>query len=298
VATVYAATQAAGQDDLTYIKRFREMTRDQPRFFPETFTGDGAMTVFNAQRAPINDDEFFSVVADAIATPWTVSYPPGPGQVYVEFDTGTLVFSDPPEGNSPKNVYITKRIVRWRDSAIQSALMDGLRQTFPALWTVYVDTSVTIQQDTYDYTLPFQFNDPAVRISSVAVQDIPSSIEPFRKIISWERVGTTSLHIFGPNAYTPGAVLRIEYMGPYNSLGDLQPQAYELPVLYAAGSLMVYGEARRSETNTQTVQGPEQSLPPGQMQAAGGVFLQQFAQLKANLERPMPMGGWRSTYRR
>src|SRR5665213_2147047 len=197
--TVIAASQAAGQDDLTYIKRFREVVRDQPRFFPETFTGDGLTTIFVAQRAPINDDEFFSVTTDSTPTPWTVSYPPPPGQVYVEFDTGTFIFANPPQGSSPKNVLVIKRVVRWRDGTIQSALMDGLRQTFPSLWTVYVDTSVTIQQDTYDYTLPPQFNDPAVRISSVAVQDIPSSIEPFRKSIDWERVGTNSLHIFGPN---------------------------------------------------------------------------------------------------
>jgi hypothetical protein len=298
VTTVYAQPQAAGQDDFTYIRRFREMLRDQPRFSNENFTGDGTTVVMVAQRAPINDDEFFSVTVGGVATQATQSWPPLSTQVYVDFDTGTLVFGTAPPAGTPKNVTVIKRVVRWRDSAIQAAMLEGLHQLFPALWTTTVDTTLTVQQDTYDYTLPAQFNDPGVRILSLAVQDIPSTIEPFRKNIAFDRIGLTTLHIYNPNRYMQGAVLRIEYAGPYQSLGDLQPQAKELPILYAAGSLLGFGEARRSVIDTQTVQGPEQALPPGQMQAAGAGFMQQFQQAKADLARPMKMAGWRSTYRR
>lgn len=296
--TVFAQPQAAGQDDLTYIRRFREMLRDQPRFFNEYFTGDSVSVIAQSQRAPINDDEYFSVSVGGVVIPWTASWPPGAGQVFVEFDTGQLIFGTPPPAGTPKNIAVIKRVVRWRDSTIHAAMLEGLHQLFPALWTTYVDTSLTVVVNTYDYALPAQFNDPGVKISSVEVQEVPSTIEPFRKSIEYRRVGTNILHIFYPNRYTPGAVLRIEYMGPYASLGDLQPQAKELPVLYAAGSLLGYGEARRSVENTQTVQGPEQALPPGQQQAAGGWYMQQFAQGRANLSQPMKIAAWRSTYRR
>lgn len=294
---VYAQAQAAGQDDLTFIDRFRELAYDQPRFFNENFTGDGTTTSFACQRGRINDDQFLAVTVTNVAVPTTQTWPPPAGQVYVAYDTAELIFGTAPP-SATKNVAIAKRIVRWRDGTILSALLNGLAQCWPALWTTYVDTSLSIIQDTYDYQLPPQFNDPAVRIKSVAVQEIPSTIEPFRKVISWDRVGTNQLHIYRPNRYTPGAVLRIEYMGPFTSLGDLQPQAHELPVLYAAGSLLGYGEANRSRTDTMTVQGAEQSLPPGQMQAAGGYYMQQFDQIRANLATPMPLAGFRSTQHR
>lgn len=296
--TLFAQPQASGQDDLTFLRRFREMLRDQPRFFNETFTGDSATQVMLAQRAPINDDEFFAVTVGGAPVTYTSSYPPMAGQVYVDWDTGTLVFATAPPANQPKNVAVTKRVVRWRDGTILTAMLDGVRQAFPDLWTTYVDTTLTVQQDTYDYALPSQFNDPAVRIFSIAVQDIPSTIEPFRKSIAWDRIGTNLLHLYSPNAHTPGSILRVEYGGPYNSLSELQPQAYELPILYAAGSLLGYGEGLRSKLDTMTVQGPEQSLPPGQQQAAGGWYMQQYDQLRAQLSRPMKLAGFRSTYRR
>lgn len=293
-----APFQSGGTDDLTYIRAFREDMRDMPKLYSEQFSGTGTVTNFQCQKAPINDDLWLQITVGGAVQTYTFQYSQLSNyNCYVDLDTGVIVFQTaPPSGVN--NVVVQKRTVRWRDGVILRSLYEGLKRCFPSLWTINIDTSITLAVNTWDYQLPSMFGDPRVKILSVARQDIPYTVNPFVEDIAWSRVGLGTLHIPFANSYTRGTQLRLEYAGPYQSLSDLEPQASELPLLYAKGMLLGNDEARRTRMDTTSAVAESGANQPGQAQNAAQWFLAQYDRKLAALKRPMRMGGWRSTYTR
>jgi hypothetical protein len=86
--------------------------------------------------------------------------------------------------------------------------------------------------------------------------------------------------------FTPGATLWLEYKAPFRSLSELEPQAYDLPLWYAAGQLLGFDESRRTKMDTQTPAAEASANPPGYQQNTGAWYMTQFRNMMASLAAP------------
>lgn len=235
-------------------------------------------------KAPINSGSLL-VRDNTAGTDYTVvtSGSPSATQVLVNYDTGEIQWlTAPTTGHA---IQISYQAVRWTDDSITAALYAGLRAMFPRVGKTYVDTSVSIAVDTWDYTLPVWAQDPRSRVVKVECADPYISIEPFRPLDNWERVGLTQLHIPRSQAYSPIARLRITGWGPYLQLGDLEPQLYELPKWYALGVLLPHQETKRIREDTMVPLTQEGGQAPGLLVQTGDYFARRFEQELDRLAR-------------
>ncbi len=287
-------------DDAGFVTKFRERVDDHPQMADEKFDPDGSKTKFKCNRLKVNDDDYLQVVENGTIVPLANSIRDvKAGNCYVNADTGLITFGTAPAAGQG-TVICYHNQVQWRDSAILDAMYDGLRTMFPTIWRNAVTTAITLQVLQWDYTLPADFQDPRVKIRRVSVQEVPASTNPFRALSGQYRVygNPPMLRILGSQAFTPGSVLQIEYTAPYRTLADLDGQAQDLPVWYAAGTLLGFKEGNRARTDSQTVMADQNAVPPGYRQNSGAWFMTQFRTLLAALQRPVGMPPATSTYAR
>jgi hypothetical protein len=289
----------AGISDHVFVQRLRQLLRDNPISANEQANGNGTSTYFQMQKVPVYDDKYLVVAVDGIQIPLVASrIQVAPGNCWMDTDTGQLVFGTAPDVGAG-NIIIQKQRVRWSNSVLLQSLNGGLRQLFPTLFKWAVDTSVTLQVNQWDYTLPNAFWDPRVRILSVSIQEVPSSVNRPVPISGFTQRGLTTIDIPTSQRYTPGATVWIEYTAPYRSLTELEPQAYDLPLWYAAAQLLGFDEARRTRMDTITPTVESSASPPMYQQNAGSWFLTQFKVLLTQLaQRPMRMPRAISSYER
>jgi hypothetical protein len=181
---------------------------------------------------------------------------------------------------------ISKTRVRWSDSVILASLEGGLRFLYPALFKLAINTSITMQVNQWLYQLPQDFWDPRIVFTKFAIQEVPSSVNQPRWMGGMYRVGLSQIQIPSSQRYTPGATLWLEYKAPYRSLSELEPQAYDLPLWYAAAQLLGFDEARRTRMDTQTPAAESTANPPQYQQNAGTWYMTQFRALLGQLTSP------------
>jgi hypothetical protein len=289
--------QEAGLDDRQYIRRLRELLNDVPKAADEQGTGLGNALRYNLQTVPINDDDMFSVTVDGTQLQVVNTVSPTSTQVFVDFDTGRMIFGNPPSATA-NNITILKNTVRWRDSTLKEALTDGARMMWPKLGKIATDTSITLATLVWDYQLPSVFNDANIRITDVGIREIPQSTERFRPVTGWERVGNTTLRIPGSQGFSPGATVQIMYEAPYASLSEVEPKAQMLPLWYAAGMLLGFKESQRVRTDTQNVTAEASANPNGSQQNAGAFFMRQYTASLNQMARVRKAQGAQTVYDR
>jgi hypothetical protein len=98
--------------------------------------------------------------------------------------------------------------------------------------------------------------------------------------------------------WSPSSTIRVQYTAPYASLGELEDQVMELPVMYAKGVLLSAKEAPRSSSDIAAVTQNQGANPQGTQRDAGAIYINQFYKRLGELERPMPMANPESTYGR
>lgn len=267
--------QESGLSDRQYVRRLRELLDDIPKPADEQGSGLGNALRYNVQTVPVNDDDYLSITVDGNALQVVEIPTPAPGQVFVDFDTGRMIFGTPPSANT-NNITILKNTVRWRDSTLKEALMDGVRMMYPKLGKIATNEDLSLATLEWDYTLPSIFNDANIRITGVGVREIPASSNYFRPLSGWEQIGNTTLRIPSSQGFSPGATIQVSYEAPYSSLSEVEPKAQMLPIWYAAGMLLGFKEARRVRTDTQNVAAEASANQPGIQQNAGAFFMRQF----------------------
>src|SRR6266446_90215 len=264
-------SDSTGLPDSQWITDVRDSLQDYPTYNLESWVADGvngtlssgAVPLTTAKR-PINDGSMtvrdntssqnYTVIATGAA--------PGTNQVSVNYDTGEMRFNPLPANADV--VQWSYQSVKWRDQTIETGLYAGLRAMFPSVGKLYTDTSIAIQVNQWDYTLPTWAQDPRARINRIEIADPFIPTEPFRALSGgWERVDLTTLHIPRSQAYSPVARLRIVGWGPYVQLGDLEPQLYHLPLWYALGVLLPKKEAFRIRQDTAVPVSQEGGQSPG-----------------------------------
>lgn len=288
----------AGVDDNTFVARMRELLDDYPIPADEQFTGNGTATKFQCGKTKINDDKYVQVGIGGVTQNIVNSRDAIPGgSVYLDYDTGLMIFPAAPPA-ATNNVTINKSRVRWRDSSILAALYGGLRSLFPDLFKDAVDTSITMATNQWVYPLPSDFWDPRIHIKRVTMQEVPSSTNQPKNFGTFNRIGADQIQVQSSQGFSPGSILGIEYQGPYRSLSELEPQAYDLPLWYAAAQLLGFKEAQRTRIDGQTVASESSANPTGYQQNTGAWFMAQYRQLRQQLARPMSMAKAVSTYER
>jgi hypothetical protein len=277
--------QEAGLDDRQYLRRLRELLQDVPSPADEQASGTGTALRYDLSIRPVNDDDYFQVIVDG--TPQTVVQvpTPSPGQVYVDFDTGRLLFGSPPAVGT-NNVIVYKNTVKWRDSTLLELLLEGARNMWPKLGRIVTDdTSIIIQTLVWDYPLPPPFNDPSVRLTQVAVRSIPAASERFHPIAAWDRIGNGILRIPPSQLWPPGSSVQLVYEAPYASLSQVEAKAQMLPLWFAGGSVMMFKEQKRTLLDTQNVTSEGQANPVGSQGNSGAALMRQFYTALSQMSR-------------
>lgn len=287
-----------GVDDDTFVHRLRELLGDLPVMTDEQFSPTGTATKFICTKLPINDDRYVSVTVSNVPVPIVTSRTSIPaGSVYVDYDTGLLIFGTAPAVGT-NTVVIQKSRVRWRDSTLLNALYGGLRSLWPQVWKEAVDTSITMATNQYDYTMPPDFWDARSTIMRVSMREIPAQTNVFHIIAGATRVGLDTIRIPRSQRWSPTSTLEVQYAAPYRSLSELAPAEYDLVLWYAAGMILGFGEIKRTSVDSQTVAASTSANPSGYQQNTGSWFMSQYRVLIASLARPMGMSAPISTYAR
>lgn len=292
------AADATGLPDSTWITDVRDGLEDYPRRLTETWTADGVNGPSAVNAAPVSvlypkiNDGSLSVTNSTTSTNYSIitTGTPTASQVLANYDTGELQFlTAPAVGNL---IQVSYQTCKWRDQSILTGLYDGLRSMFPRTGKTYSDTTVQIQVNQWDYTLPVWFQDPRARLLSVEIADPYIPTEPFKPAPGgFRRVGLTQIHLPWSQSYSPVARLRIQGWGPYLNLSDLEPQLYHLPIWYALGVLLPKKEAKRIREDTMVPLAQTGGAQPGMHLQTGDYFARRFEQAMQLLARtagPMP----------
>jgi hypothetical protein len=269
-----------------FAQRLRELLRDYPVAANEQASGNDSATFIQLSKVPIYEDKYVAVQVGGVPVPVVEDRDAlDANSCWIDFNSGMLVFgTPPPTGNN--NITVQKQRVRWSSSVLIDSLYGGLRALFPALFKRALDQSITMQVNQWLYTLPQDFWDPRIQIISAAIQEVPSSVNrpiPFSGVY---RLGLRQIEIPKSQHFTPGATLFLEYKAPFRSLSELEPQAYDLPLWYAAGQLLGFDESRRTKMDTQTPAAEASANPPGYQQNTGAWYMTQYRNLKADLSAP------------
>ncbi len=238
-----------GLPDQVWIDSVRDMLGDYPQSFNDQFSGDGVNGAFGAGGTPIKvskpriyDGKSSSggpsvyVKVGGVDQPVVAANPPAANQVFVNYNTGEITFGTVPPV-AVNNVLIGFLWSRWSDQSILEALYSGLREMFPIVGKIYVDASINIAVNKWEYQLPAWAQDPRSKILKVEVQSTGVMTEPFRPLRVYTRLGLDLLTVPQSQIYSPTAKLRVSGWGPYISLGDLEPQLQVLPQYYAIATL-------------------------------------------------------------
>ena len=296
------AADSTGQPDSSWITDVRDALRDYPLYRTGTWTADGTGGVVSYTGGPLkvaNPPINFAggvrnggstsslLLRDFTASQnYTVvtSGTPSSTQVLVNHDTGEIQWAAAP--TTAHVIQYSYQSVRWTDDSILTALYDGLRAMFPRVGKTYTDTSIQIQVNQWDYTLPVWFQDPRAKLTGLEIADPFIPTEPFRQAPSGSRrVGLTSIHLPWSQRFSPVARLRVHGWGPYLQLGDLEPQLYALPIWYALGTLLPKQETKRIREDTMVPLAGSGGQQPGLNMQTGDYFARRFEAAMAILAR-------------
>ena len=187
---------------------------------------------------------------------------------------------------------------------ILDALNEGIQACYPLIYKRVIDTSVTIQPNTWEYTIPNMpgtYNGDTIQIPRIGEIEIQEpGVVPYFPTAAWSlRRGVEGGHkIKFQNLETTGALVRINGYGPFADLADYtgtldqswpRPANY-LPTIYAAASLLMSGEAGRVRNTSGAVDNREQANRVGSSMTAGQNLMNRFLfELnRSSMEPPRP----------
>jgi len=281
-----------GLNDAVWVNAVRRKLRDLPKWLQETRAADGTngsatppAIPYQVARPPINDGSFSLTLAGTSQT-ITTTYPPAAGEVYVDYDTGEIYFGTIPP--SPDAMVWNYQQVKWRDQEIMDGLYAGLREMFPAVGKVYTDVATQIQVLQWDYQLPPAATDPRSKILYLEGRDPNITVLPFEEEGRYKRIGTDILHLYPAMAYSPAANLRVTYWGPFQTLADMEPSLFWLPVWYCLSSLLPWAEAPRVRDDRAVPSQQEGGQQPGVQIQTGDYYYKRFTQALQNLKTQPP----------
>lgn len=298
-------SDSTGLSDSQWISDVREALQDFPVPANGSWTADGVGGVFGVASAPLTLDRgpvydgwvgtnnaistYVAVRDNTAATNYTVitSGTPTSSQVLLDPNARTLTFlTAPTSGHAMQAGWYT---CKFSNTSILTALYAGLSVMFPSVGKTYVDTSVQIQPNQWDYALPSWAAAPDAVVSMVEVQDpyvgnTGITVQPWVDVggYGWYRSnGLLSIHIPRAQRWSPAARLRITGWGGYQALGDLEPDLYHLPIWYALSVLLPKRESFRIRQDTLVPMAGEGGQQPGLQVQTGDYYAKRFdAELK------------------
>lgn len=279
--------ESTGLADSSWASDVRDALRDYPQYNLFSWTADGTNGIISAGAAPVrvpppiyadgSNSGTVNVVDSTSSTTYTpiFSGTPTGTQVLVNQNTGELTFASAPTNGHV--IQINYQAVKWTDTSILRVLYDGLHNMFPSVGRLYVDTSISIKVNVWDYTLPTWAQSPGAKVTKIEVADPFVVTEPFRPWSgAMRRIGYSTIHLPQSQRFSPVARLRIEGWGPFITLGDLPLELYELPILYALGTLMPKQETFRLREDTMVPMVQEGGQQPGLLTSLGETFRERF----------------------
>lgn len=300
-----ASAASTGLNDSVWIADARRKLRDQPSPTNGSWTADGVNGAFGPGSSPVGlgqgpvyDGEpvatYVAVFDTTASQTYTVltSGTPSTNQVLVNFDTQTLTFATPP--TSTHVFALGWYTVKWTNAAILAALYAGLRQMFPSVGKTYLDSTIQIQVNVWDYLLPLWAQSPDAQVSKIEFRDPDIPTEPWRPLHNWQRVGISHVHLPQAQRMSPVAKLRVTGWGPYITLADLEPDLYNLPIWYAGSVLLPWQESFRIREDTQVPLTQEGGQSPGLLTQTGDYYQKRFdAELRQKARAYGPPGASR-----
>jgi hypothetical protein len=179
------------------------------------------------------------------------------------------------------------------DQQIIDAVNAGINATFPFYYKQTVDTTLTADGVTYEFTVPNMpsTTTPIPRLSHIELQQ--TGDPAYRHVDYWEirRGATPKIKFRFP---PPNGTIRVHGYGPFpnlaavsDSLDSLFPGwGEDLLVEYAAQRLLMAGEAQRVRQAAGPLDNRESSNRTGSSSAVAGQVLQRF-QIRLQ-QAPMP----------
>ena len=299
------AAGSTGLPDSTWISDTRNRLRDKPRAANSTWTADGIGGLFGAGSAPLSLNQgpvydgtplatYVAVRDTTSATNYTVltTGTPSGAQVLLVYDTATLVFPAAPTAGHI--MAFGWYVVKWTDAAILTGLMAGLRMLFPSVGAIYTDSSTQVAVNPWDYTLPVWAQSPDAVITKIEYRTPDNTTQPWLPLHTWERVGSTQVHINEAQKIGPAGKLRVTGWGPFQTLADLPPDLYNLPIWYAGSVLLPWQESFRIRQDTMVPLTSEGGQAPGLLTQTGDYYQKRFdAELKQKKRAYGPPGSSR-----
>lgn len=186
---------------------------------------------------------------------------------------------------------------------ILDALNEGIQACYPLIYKPVIDTSLSIAANTWEYTVPNMpgtYNGatiPIPRISTIDLLIANAGTVPYRPMRAFEVIRGTTPILKLKWLEIPGSTVRIKGWGPFPDMADytasldaLWPtQANYLLPIYAAGSLLLSGEAGRVRQSSGAVDTREQANRVGSSGSIGATLMNRFRQeLALSAMPPMP----------
>lgn len=290
------AADSTGLPDSQWITSVRDGLEDYPKYSIDSWTSDGTNGVVGPNAAPLQttkqpiNDGSLSVRDNTAGINYTIitTGTPTGTQLLANLNTGELTFpSAPASGHA---IQISYQAVKWRDQKIEDALYAGLRAMFPRVGKVYTDTSIFIQVNVWDYIMPIWCQDPRSRIYDISIRDPGITVEPYRQLPGYRRINNTTVRIPDSQWYSPTANLMVVGWGPFLTLGDMEPQLYDLPVWYALSVLLPKRESFRLRQDTMVPLTQEGGQQPTLLTQTGEYYAQRFERELERLKKVMGPG--------
>lgn len=200
--------------------------------------------------------------------------------VNINTDTGEIIFIlAPPTGT----LSLRYQASRFSDQAITDALYEGMRSMYPDFWQPAIDTSIQLNANTFEYTLPAVFQDPRVVLMRVEIR-YPSGIIQYTDVKDWDYTQGNDYITFY-SLRTPGSTLRLTYNAQYTALADLETQIMHLPVYYAVARLLADAEAQRSRQDELVPVTQEGGSQPGNAERISDFWMNKYESERQRLAR-------------
>lgn len=186
---------------------------------------------------------------------------------------------------------------------ILDALNEAIQACYPLIYKPVSDTSLSIATNTWEYTVPNMpgtYNGatrPIPRISTIDIRIANAGTVPYRPMRAFEVIRGSAPILKLKWLEIPGSTLRIKGWGPFPDMADYTSsldaqwpsEANYLPPIYAAGSLLLSGEAGRVRLSSGAVDSREQANRVGSSASIGATLLNRFRQeLALSAMPPMP----------
>src|SRR6202171_4217907 len=150
----------------------RDKLHDWPEPVSNTWTADGANGLFSAGAVPVylskkpvyDSAGSISVGVGGVNYPLDTVNPPGVGKVFIDYNAALVYFNTPPAVGAL--VTMGYQWVRWTDQTILEALVAGMRELSPIIGKNYVDPSIHLRANQWDYQLPAWSAAPRSRVLS------------------------------------------------------------------------------------------------------------------------------------